>query len=177
MSTSESTSTSLVERVQDFVSENKRAILLGTAAAVAVGGVVYCASTSSRSRDDIERAEKKDRKKHSKKKKGVNDPDGPILEERKPKVETEEGASWFTSLQKLRSFPARAGDIHCRADCCHAHRGKFSLLEHAIHLCSTFNVMHRNALELQDSSKQKATTRIKRVNSPTLQSSIPVPLK
>ncbi|KAK7471044.1 TOM (translocase of outer membrane) complex component [Stygiomarasmius scandens] len=99
MSTSESTSTSLVERVQDFVSENKRAILLGTAAAVAVGGVVYYASTSSRSRDDIERAEKKDRKKHSKKKKGVNDPDGPILEERKPKVEAEEELGTYTAEQ------------------------------------------------------------------------------
>ncbi|KAF5370164.1 hypothetical protein D9758_001407 [Tetrapyrgos nigripes] len=102
MSASESTGASLVQRVQDFVSENKRAILVGTAAAVAVGGVVYYASTSSRSRDDVERAEKRERKKQSKsskKKKGVNDPDGPILEERKPKVEVEEELQEYTAEQ------------------------------------------------------------------------------
>ncbi|THV05355.1 mitochondrial outer membrane translocase receptor TOM70 [Dendrothele bispora CBS 962.96] len=107
MSASESTGTGIVERVQDFVSENKRAILLGTAAAVAVGGVVYYASTSSRSRDDVERAEKRERKKQSKaskKKKGVSDPDGPILEERKPKVENEEELGTYT-VEQIAGMP------------------------------------------------------------------------
>lgn len=87
MASSESTATFL-ERAQVFVSENKRAVIIGTAAAaLAVGGVAYYASTSSRSRgqSDIEKAAKKDKKKSSKggkKKKTVKDADGPILEER-----------------------------------------------------------------------------------------------
>ncbi|KAJ4490622.1 ADP/ATP carrier receptor, partial [Lentinula aciculospora] len=91
-----SVATTLVDRVQTLVSENKKAILIGTAAAaaIAVGGVAYYASTSS-SRGtgspttDLEKGEKKDRK-SKKKKKGVNDTDGPILEERKAKVENDE---------------------------------------------------------------------------------------
>ncbi|KAJ3746140.1 ADP/ATP carrier receptor [Lentinula detonsa] len=94
MSASESSATAFVDRVQNFVSENKQAILIGTAAAaIAVGGVAYYASTSSRgstsSKTDLEKGEKKDRK-SKKKKKGVSDADGPILEERKPKVEDDE---------------------------------------------------------------------------------------
>ncbi|KAJ3986532.1 ADP/ATP carrier receptor [Lentinula detonsa] len=94
MSASESSATTFVDRVQNFVSENKQAILIGTAAAaIAVGGVAYYASTSSRgstsSKTDLEKGEKKDRK-SKKKKKGVSDADGPILEERKPKVEDDE---------------------------------------------------------------------------------------
>jgi import receptor subunit TOM70 len=91
-------SAGLVERVQGFVSENKRAILIGTAAAaIALGGVAYYASTSSRpgARGDLEKGKKKEKKKSSKdgkKKKTVKDPNGPILEEREPpsvKVEDE----------------------------------------------------------------------------------------
>ncbi|KAJ3801899.1 ADP/ATP carrier receptor [Lentinula aff. detonsa] len=94
MSASESSATTFVDRVQNFVSENKQAIFIGTAAAaIAVGGVAYYASTSSRgstsSKTDLEKGEKKDRK-SKKKKKGVSDADGPILEERKPKVEDDE---------------------------------------------------------------------------------------
>ncbi|KAL0574550.1 TOM (translocase of outer membrane) complex component [Marasmius crinis-equi] len=88
MSSSESSTVGLVERVQHFVSENKKAVIIGTAAAaIAVGGAVYYASSSSKG--DIE---KKGRKKdgRSKKKKTVSDPDGPILEERKPTVEDEQ---------------------------------------------------------------------------------------
>ncbi|KAK0452993.1 ADP/ATP carrier receptor [Desarmillaria tabescens] len=88
--------TGFVERVQDFVTENKKAILIGTAAAaIAVGGAVYYASTSKPSDGtDLEKGDKKDRKKSSKgtkKKKSVKDKDGPILEERKPKVQEEPG--------------------------------------------------------------------------------------
>ena len=95
MASSES-SASLVERLQGFVSENKRAILIGTAAAaIAVGGVAYYASTSSRPRGpgDLEKGTKKKKKKSGKSgKKTVKDSDGPILEERErppAKVEDE----------------------------------------------------------------------------------------
>lgn len=89
--------TSLLERVHDFVSENKRAILVGTAAAaIAFGGVAYYASTSSRFRGrgdgDLEKGRKKKSNKGEKKKKTVKDPNGPILEERErpaAKVEDE----------------------------------------------------------------------------------------
>lgn len=81
-SSTSSTSSGIVERVQTFVSENKKTVLIGSAvAAVAVGGAVYYASTSSGQGGD-----KKDKKRSSgKKKKTVKDKDGPILEERKPK--------------------------------------------------------------------------------------------
>lgn len=96
---------SIVERVQDFVSENKRAIIIGTAAlALAAGGAAaYYASTSSRPRGgDVEKAEKREKKKashskgsHGKKKKGVKDQDGPILEERVPPPKVEEVSGSF----------------------------------------------------------------------------------
>ncbi|KAJ3730742.1 hypothetical protein C8R42DRAFT_637411 [Lentinula raphanica] len=94
--------TTLVDRVQTFVSENKQAILIGTAAAaaaIAVGGVAYYASTSSSSRrssktTDTEKGEKGEKKDKKKKKKkgglGVNDAEGPILEERKTKAKVED---------------------------------------------------------------------------------------
>ncbi|KAG6907504.1 hypothetical protein DXG01_008648 [Tephrocybe rancida] len=87
-----------IDRAQSFLSENKRVILVGTAAALAVGGVAYYASTSSRPRaqPDVEKGTRKDKKKSSKggkKKKSVKDADGPILEEivpPKPTVESED---------------------------------------------------------------------------------------
>ncbi|KAF5391104.1 hypothetical protein D9757_003173 [Collybiopsis confluens] len=95
MSSAESSAATLVERVQNFVSENKQAILIGTAAAaIAVGGVAYYASSSSRPSTDLEKGEKKEKKKENKsskkKKKTVNDSDGPVLEERKPKAKVED---------------------------------------------------------------------------------------
>ncbi|KAI0922458.1 hypothetical protein AcV7_005987 [Taiwanofungus camphoratus] len=93
---SSTSSQGVVDRVQSFVSENKRAILIGTAAAlVAIGGVAYYASTSRGpgGEGDAEKGErKKDKKKtrkSSKKRKSVKDKDGPILEERSPKVADE----------------------------------------------------------------------------------------
>jgi import receptor subunit TOM70 len=96
----------IVERVQDFVSDNKRAIIIGTAAlALAAGGAAaYYASTSSRPRGpgDVEKAERREKKKashgkgsHGKKKKGVKDQDGPILEERVPPPKVEEVSGSF----------------------------------------------------------------------------------
>lgn len=96
MSSSSSPSPSVVERVSDFVSENKRAVLIGAAITVAaIGGAAYYASTSSRRPgDDVEKSDKKEKGKErkkdkagAKKKKTTKDKDGPILEERKPKVE------------------------------------------------------------------------------------------
>jgi mitochondrial import receptor subunit TOM70 len=87
-------SSTLIERVQGFVSENKRAVIIGTAAAVlAVGGVAYYASTSRGPGADLEKGKGKGSKKGgsssgSKKRKTVKDDDGPILEEI---TKTEEG--------------------------------------------------------------------------------------
>ncbi|CDO73866.1 hypothetical protein BN946_scf185016.g23 [Trametes cinnabarina] len=92
---SSTSSQGVVDRVQNFVSEHKHAVLIGTAAAlVAIGGVAYYASSSSSGpRGDVEKGEGKKDKKKGKKKKTAKDEDGPILEERKPKasaVEEEE---------------------------------------------------------------------------------------
>jgi len=86
MAHQESTAQGFVERVQGFVSENRRAILIGTAAAaIAVGGAVYYASTSHRTADsDVERRSRDKRK--GKKRKTTKDKDGPILEERSPQT-------------------------------------------------------------------------------------------
>ena len=86
-------SSSFVDRVQDFVSEHKKAIIFTAAAAVAVGGVAYYHASTSRPRadgkdKDVEKGEKK--KKH-KKKKAAKD-NGPILEEKKAAVEEDAGA-------------------------------------------------------------------------------------
>ena len=47
MSNSDSSAPGFVDRVQSFVTENKRVILIGTALAVAAGGVALYASASS----------------------------------------------------------------------------------------------------------------------------------
>ncbi|KAF8152250.1 ADP/ATP carrier receptor [Crassisporium funariophilum] len=107
---------SVLERVQDFVSEHKKAILITTAAAaIAAGGVAYYASTSSRPRGlgDVEKGEKKDKKKKSsksgKKKKSKETKDEPILEERKPKVgeapPTVEEESEHLTLEQVLALP------------------------------------------------------------------------
>ncbi|KIJ19674.1 hypothetical protein PAXINDRAFT_69403 [Paxillus involutus ATCC 200175] len=85
------TDASYLDRLQEFVSENKRAILVGTAAAVIAAGAVYYASSSSSSKPGSDKSRFKEKKKEksgaSKKKKTVRDSDGPILEEIKPKVD------------------------------------------------------------------------------------------
>lgn len=88
-------STSYFERIQDFVAENKKVVVIGTAAAaLAVGGVIYYASTSRSPGGDLEKGKARDKKKSSKKRKTVNDPDGPLLEEIKPKV-ADEGQYYY----------------------------------------------------------------------------------
>ncbi|KAH7886688.1 ADP/ATP carrier receptor [Phlebopus sp. FC_14] len=80
---------SVLDRLQDFVSENRRVILVGTAAAAIAVGAAYYVSSSSRPGQGKGRS--KDKKKDkpsssSKKRKTVNDPDGPVLEEIKPQA-------------------------------------------------------------------------------------------
>ena len=86
----------LIDRIQTFVSDNKKVVLASVAVA-AVGGVGYYVYTqrsgrpgSGSSGSDSLGAKDSDggrkRRKGSTKKK-VTDTDGPILEERKPKVE------------------------------------------------------------------------------------------
>ncbi|KAJ7705649.1 hypothetical protein B0H16DRAFT_701526 [Mycena metata] len=82
------TSPGIVDRVQAFVEEHKTAILIGAGVAVAVGGAAYYASTSAASEERDRRERKKGLKPPKiSKRKSLRDPDGPILEERKPKVE------------------------------------------------------------------------------------------
>ena len=88
-------SSSIVDRVQGFIAENKRAILIGAAVVVAAGGVAYYASASSSSSRpsspgaDSESTRSKKKKKKSAKKKAAKDTDtnGPILEEIVPPKE------------------------------------------------------------------------------------------
>jgi import receptor subunit TOM70 len=74
----------LVERVQDFVSKHKTAILIASAAAVTAAGIAYLHYSSTSS---INGNKKKPSTRGTKKKKQDGKVDGPILEERKPKVE------------------------------------------------------------------------------------------
>ncbi|KIY67018.1 mitochondrial outer membrane translocase receptor TOM70 [Cylindrobasidium torrendii FP15055 ss-10] len=81
---SSTTQHGLVDRVQDFVAENKKAVLIGAAVAtVAVGGAFYYASSSSAPGSGERRSKKKSSKDKSEKskKKTVKDADGPLLEE------------------------------------------------------------------------------------------------
>jgi import receptor subunit TOM70 len=81
---------SVLDRLQSFVSDNKRVLLIGAAAAAVAAGAVYYASASS------SRPGKKDgkrKRKDGKDSKRFGDSDGPILEERKPRVSVvDEGA-------------------------------------------------------------------------------------
>ncbi|KAG8994003.1 TOM (translocase of outer membrane) complex component, partial [Tulasnella sp. 427] len=95
---SSSASDGLIDKIQNFVAENKKVILIGAtvAAAGGVGYYVYSQNRAPSGSDPkaLEAGEKKKKKKstttttsgESPKKKGVNDPDGPLLEERKPKA-------------------------------------------------------------------------------------------
>ena len=95
----DSVAPTLLDRVQDFVSEHKKAIVIAAAAAAVAGGlgVAYYASTSSSqppkdSSSDTSGKKKKRtgsrgaKKAGKEKEKRVGHADGPILEERKPKA-------------------------------------------------------------------------------------------
>ena len=100
MSNSDSTTQSLVGRVQSFISENKRVVILGTAAvAIAAGGVAYYASTS-KSRPKPDDSDRRKDKKKSKKRKTGSDSETPILEEvPKPVVEGDDPGELHLSLR------------------------------------------------------------------------------
>lgn len=88
-------SSSLVQRCSDFVAEHKKAVLLGTAAVAIAAGSAYYASTSRRpGGGDKDEGKSKDKKKSGKsskpKRKTVKDIDGPLLEERSPKIVEED---------------------------------------------------------------------------------------
>ena len=104
----------LVERVSSFISENKRGIVIGVAAAaVAVGGVAYYVASSradggARDEENLRSGKRKDKKK-KRPSKTVKDPDGPILEERKSKgPEVEDGGCVFILFASVsRSLATR----------------------------------------------------------------------
>ena len=81
---------SLFDRMQDFVSEHKKTILIATAAAVvAAAGLAYlqyASASSNREQEVREGKKKKKSEKGSKKKSNLSTNDGPILEEKKPAV-------------------------------------------------------------------------------------------
>ncbi|KAI0683842.1 ADP/ATP carrier receptor [Cytidiella melzeri] len=92
MSTS-ATSQNVIERVQNWVSDNKQVVIVGAVVATAaIGGAAYYAS-SSRGGDGGKGERKKDKKKasktSSKKKKASSESDGPILEQVSPTVADE----------------------------------------------------------------------------------------
>ncbi|KAG8905007.1 TOM (translocase of outer membrane) complex component [Tulasnella sp. 403] len=123
------TSEGLMDRLQDFVTENKRAVLIGAGvAAVAVGSVGYYMYTNADrpdsgapggskpsgtgkaarkepTGDDSDTGTSKS-KKRSSKKKTVRDPDGPLLEERKPKQSSEKSATVTEVPESPRLTPA-----------------------------------------------------------------------
>jgi import receptor subunit TOM70 len=101
MSTSPSSgpSQSLVERAQTWVSDNKKAVIIGSAAAaIAIGAGIYIATAgppskpSKRSKDSSKSAPKK--------RKPAKDVDTPILEEKKP-------------ASKVEIAPGMLLDQHC----------------------------------------------------------------
>lgn len=93
----EPSSETAIARLQNFVEQNRKALLIGAgvAAVAAAAGVAYYVSSSSssgRGDGDLESGsgKRKDKKKKGKKRKNGKDSlkdGGPILEESKPKVE------------------------------------------------------------------------------------------
>ncbi|KDR72820.1 hypothetical protein GALMADRAFT_252092 [Galerina marginata CBS 339.88] len=117
----ESTPPSLIERVQDFVGEHKKTLVIAAAAVAVAGGLgaAYYASTSKpsggagesgKSSSSSGRKKKSGSKGAKKSGKKAGDEDGPILEERKPKApsveETKEGDYYDKlSSEELAALP------------------------------------------------------------------------
>jgi len=102
MASSTDASEGLLQRVESFVSDNRKVIVAGAALAVAAGGVgyyLYASRNAAKPIHDLEKAPEGKKKKKSKKKK-VGDDNGPILEERKPKLKPSDTASGATSGTK-----------------------------------------------------------------------------
>lgn len=104
---SSTSSEGVVDRVQAFVSENKRVVLVGAALTVAaIGGFAYYASTSRRPGEgDTEKGERK-KKSKSKKPKSSKDGEEPLLEETASKAgETAEaGTGYMSYLTHSRTY-------------------------------------------------------------------------
>ncbi|EIM84818.1 mitochondrial outer membrane translocase receptor TOM70 [Stereum hirsutum FP-91666 SS1] len=101
-----------IDRIQNFVSDNKRGVIIGAAAAaVAVGGVAYYVASSrggadSGDEESLKSGEKKSKKKSKKSRKTVKDKDGPILEERKPKgVDVSEEDEGVLTKEQIETMP------------------------------------------------------------------------
>ena len=109
---------SYVDRIQDFVSENRRAILIAAAAALVAAGAVYYTA----SRPSSGKGKSKDKKP---KRKPVNNSDGPIIEEVKPKVQDVEGVSDHTAPCQPDCPPYRKCTAIRRADSRSPVRGPF----------------------------------------------------
>lgn len=108
---SDSSSEGLLSRAQHFVSENRRAIVFGAAAALAVTGAGYYLYTTrpgargapSSAEGEAEKATDKKKRKSSSKKKKNKDKDSPILEERTPPPSVET-SSETGGMHNLLSF-------------------------------------------------------------------------
>lgn len=79
---------SLVERVQGFVSEHRKPILIATAAAVIAAAGFACIQYASASANKQQEGKRKKKfsSKGGKKKNNLDGKDGPILEEKEPVV-------------------------------------------------------------------------------------------
>ena len=108
---------SYIDRIQDWVSENRRAILVTTAVALIAAGAVYYASSTCPPSSKGKFKEKKSKKKLA------SDSDRPIIEEVKPRVEEVDGLSHrFPPLGSLTP-PHRKCIAVTRANSCHVIRG------------------------------------------------------
>ncbi|ETW76674.1 mitochondrial outer membrane translocase receptor, subunit TOM70 [Heterobasidion irregulare TC 32-1] len=114
----------LLDRLQSFVSENRRGVLIAAAAAaavIAIGGVAYYnGAAGGDDEESLKSDKKKDKKKQKKQKKSVKDKDGPILEERKPKgTEVSDDAAASLKLKGNNAYQGRkfavAADFYSRA--------------------------------------------------------------
>lgn len=106
---------SVIERVTDFVSEHKKTIAIAAAAVAVAGvGVAYYASTSKApstggagetSKPGKEKKKKTGSRGAKKSGKKVGAADGPVLEERKPKVEESKGSFEMYLVLLFHSLP------------------------------------------------------------------------
>ena len=106
--TSTDSSLTILDRLQNFISENRRAIIIASAAAIIVGGVgiaYYSSSSTPPSRPSGKKKDKKSRGKKGSKKTTVNDADGPLMEKVEPEPEDpeEEGPGTSVFCQEICS--------------------------------------------------------------------------
>ncbi|KAI0315497.1 hypothetical protein OF83DRAFT_1199927 [Amylostereum chailletii] len=128
---------SLIDRLQSFVSDNKRGLVISAAAAaVAAGGVAYYVASSRSGHAGDEESQRKKDKRRKKGKKTVKDSDGPILEERKPaaEVSSEEEDGVLTEAQ-IATLPTeervkRAASLKLKGNKAYQRRDFANAIEH-----------------------------------------------